>query len=527
MWSRVRHFVAIVIALCSHAGPLHAQTLSYNTTANGRVLQRPVTAYIIYWFPPGVIADTSLYDGFGSFTIDVDLFFGDRVLPLDVPGVSNSSYLNILTQYPASCGSPACALVNGPGAVKLGDSFIERLAYPHAGAANNAGTQANPLTDADIQAEVQRAIAARGWRIDNNSVVFVMTGVFQAGSVPVEECRGANCTFKGSSFCGYHTSMNVNGVALAYSYLSDANFNTAGCNGGITTALAGHTLSSDREIAMLSHEFAEAVTDPVLGTAWVDSVGNEIGDQCNQIPYTVSFGGYRFQVQQQWSNATSSCVSSLPAVTSVVPASGANTGGYNVTVSGGPFNTSAGGTQFFFNAVPAPSVTCASAATCVVPVPDSQGASGTVPVIASVSGFESDDQPPGPNFTYDAPPLCNSQKSCTGHVFGFPDLVLTCPTPVNFFRLAGTPSQTFVGAGNSFTFPLNEVEQKVSACAPGGSCAFFEASELARNYCGAPPPQSPRYCDDCQRAGGHCITAPTGRKICILGVPNGPTPPNR
>jgi hypothetical protein len=111
-------------------------------------------------------------------------------------------------------------------------------------------------------------------------------------------------------------------------------------------------------------------------------------------------------------------------------------------------------------------------------------------------------------------------------VFGFPDLIVTCATPVNFFRRAGTPSQTFVGAGTSYTFPLNEIEQKVAACAPAGSCAYFEASEVNPNYCGTPPPQSPHYCDDCEHAGGHCITAPTGRKICILGVPKPPSPPD-
>src|SRR5262245_64406096 len=105
MWSRVvgkrsrpihLRFVAILVTLfCQTSIPLYAQNLSYNTTAKGRVLQAPINVYIIYWYPPGVVADTGIYDGFGSFTVDVDLFFGDRVLPLDVPGVSNSPYLNI------------------------------------------------------------------------------------------------------------------------------------------------------------------------------------------------------------------------------------------------------------------------------------------------------------------------------------------------------------------------------------------------------------------------------------------------
>ena len=521
--SIVIRLLALVVAVCTQtSNPVHAQNLAYDGVKKGRVLQNPITVYMIYWYPPGVVADTSIYDGFGSFTTDVDLFFGDRVLAWDVPGVSNSSYLNILTQYPGSCGGPACVVANVRGAVRLGDSFVERLAYPHAGPGNDAGTQANPLADADIRDEIQRAISARNWHVDANTIVFVVTGVFQAGGT-VEECRdGSNCTFKGSSFCGYHKSLDVNGVTIAYSYLSDAN--RAGCTEGITTALAGHTLSSDREIALLSHEFAEAITDPELLTAWYDSGGNEIGDKCNQIPSRVTFGGDTFYVQQEWSNATSSCVSSLPAVTSVAPTSGANTGGYQVTVKGGLFDT-AGGTQFFFNGVPAPSVTCTSAASCLVTVPDSHGESGTIPVTASVGGFQSDNQPPGSSFTYDAPPSCTTRKSCEGHPWGFPDLVVQCATPVNFFDSAGTPSQRFVASGSSYTFPVGHYyEHKVAACLPGGSCAYFEAFETLQNFCGAEPWQSPQYCSDCQRVGGYCITLPTGRKICSHRTPM--LPPN-
>jgi hypothetical protein len=79
--------------------------------------------------------------------------------------------LNILTQYHS-------------GAVKLGGSFIDTRAYPI-----DFGTN-EPLTDDDIRYEIVYAIRTNNWKVDNNSIVFVMTGVFQASGAPVEECGG-------------------------------------------------------------------------------------------------------------------------------------------------------------------------------------------------------------------------------------------------------------------------------------------------------------------------------------------------
>jgi hypothetical protein len=190
-------------------------------------------------------------------------------------------------------------------------------------------------------------------------------------------------------------------------------------------------------------------------------------------------------VQQQWSNATSSCVSSLPTVTSVAPSSGPNTGGTSIQVGGAIFDTT-GGTQIIFggpNGRLATGVTCPSSTQCSATTPDA-GSSGVWDVLVSVGGFTSDRNPPGSNFTYTAGPDCSSTLVCPAQ-FGFPNLVVQCPAPENFYK-----DQTFVGSGTNYSFPTSNVDSNAAAClpSPGNSCTYFSLHESSSNYCGTPTP---------------------------------------
>ena len=152
-----------------------------------------------------------------------------------------------------------------------------------------------------------------------------MTGVFASGA-PVEECAdyvpnmSNNCTFWAGGFCAYHSYFpNFRGIDLPYVYLSDANFNANDCKNGIISPVPGHTIAEDQEIALMSREFADSVTDPDA-TAW--NTPKEIGKLCDGLAYpvyTVFFGGSPFIVQQLWSNASSTCVSSLPTILNLFP----------------------------------------------------------------------------------------------------------------------------------------------------------------------------------------------------------------
>jgi hypothetical protein len=297
-WKSLRNLLALILSFgCAMAHCAQAQNLVF--TPGTRVLVNPIKVYLIYWLPPGVVLDTSVSDGIGNFQTLMQQFLSD---------VSGSEYFNIITQYSGVCSGIPCVAQNfSADPVVLAGAFVDTQAYP------NPGTRAGPLTDKNIQDEVTRAISQNGWAIDPNAVFFVITGVFKSNTALVEECQpNGNCTFKGSpAYCGYHSTFPSSSGTIVYSYLSDASFNTLGCAFGISTSPNGQ-IAADREVALLTHELFEAITDPDLNT-WTDpSTNNEIGDNCNQQPATVVlniFNGNTYVVQQQWDNSTSSCIS--------------------------------------------------------------------------------------------------------------------------------------------------------------------------------------------------------------------------
>ncbi|HET9733108.1 MAG TPA: PKD domain-containing protein [Acidimicrobiales bacterium] len=94
-------------------------------------------------------------------------------------------------------------------------------------------------------------------------------------------------------------------------------------------------------------------------------------------------------------------VAPAPTVTGLNPTSGPAAGGTSVTITGTGFSTTAGATTIAFGAHAATGVTCNSTTSCTATSP--QG-SGTVDVRVTVGGQTSAANPPGDQFTYQAPP---------------------------------------------------------------------------------------------------------------------------
>lgn len=295
---------ALFLALGLPGGTVHAANNLDNH--GGPTMQNQVKGFLIYWLPNGVVLDTSQGDGVGNFETLTQRFFND---------LSSTSYFNITTQYPGGCGNNECVVANGTGAVTLGGHWVDPQNYP-----NGRGTSTNPLQDSDIQNEVQRAIGQNHWNVDGNSEFFVITGVFKSSGAGVVECNGGGCTLPGpSGFCAYHGHFGFNGTTALYGYLSDASFNSGGCGESLSSSPPNGQLASDREVAMMSHEFFETITDQQGNAWWDSSTGNEIGDNCNQIGANVSMNRNPYWVQQQWSNASSSCVSAFgPSIQFVI-----------------------------------------------------------------------------------------------------------------------------------------------------------------------------------------------------------------
>ena len=128
-------------------------------------------------------------------------------------------------------------------------------------------------------------------RVTANTLYFVM---LPPGTTSVG-LGSQSCVAGG--YCGYH---NADGSTY-YAVIPYAN--CSGCQ------FPGQFLDTLTEV--ISHELAEAITDPALN-AWLDpntGPGDEIGDICNR--QTVRLGGYL--VQTEWSNAQSACTLAMPA----------------------------------------------------------------------------------------------------------------------------------------------------------------------------------------------------------------------
>jgi hypothetical protein len=240
--------------------------------------------------------------------------------------LNGSGYYNILTQYYQGSAPNQSFVANSVSLAK---------------AVTSTYTAANPtnLSDSDIQNIVSWAISHDGLPTDANGMYFVLT------AVGVGESSGFL-----TQYCGWHTAAVINNTWIKYSFVGDAG-NSSGCSVQFGSSPNGDP-PVDAMISVIAHELSETVTDPLLN-AWYDSSGYEIGDKCawnfgstyaapNGSTANIKLGAYNFLVQQEFSNASDSCVMTYSAnpdySMSISPASqtamqGTSTGNYTVTVS--------------------------------------------------------------------------------------------------------------------------------------------------------------------------------------------------
>ncbi len=300
-------------------------------------------AYAIYWLPAGYHFESSS-TGDASYMNLINRYLTD---------VGNSSFYNIVTQYPGSAGATT-------NAADLAGSFVDATAYSavSGGAAGTGdGSKTNPISDGQIQAEISKVMASQGWTPGPDKIFYVFTGA----NVWSHDATGATSF---DTYCGYHGSFrDGSGNLVIYSNMPDNNsVDSQGQIGGCQIqAINGifdrngnylspnNDLAADAEISILAHEQIEAATDPAMDSAaWGDSSGNEIGDKCNgYIPSgaldstgaDVHLNGHAYIVQSMWSNAQdpaeqNGCSMAYSSVLSVSPSSGPAPGGSTVSLTG-------------------------------------------------------------------------------------------------------------------------------------------------------------------------------------------------
>ncbi len=273
-------------------GAASTNDLTYHT---GPVMRDP-TNYVIIWNPPG-----STFKA--SYQKLIEQYFTD---------VGGTPFMTINSQYGDSSGVPV------PNTNHFGGTWVDTTnAYPH------LGTVADPINGSDIQAEIDRAIAANPtWQAPGLSTMYFVylgqniiecfkgkgntfgcfAGVDSGGNSPPAPSGSPNTVAGAATYCAYHSSFG----AKIYATMPYAASSTQCGNN------AAYPNGSDEDLVLstTSHEQFEAYSDPNLDAWYNDATGNENGDNCayqyGQVEpdgTNLVFSGHRYQMQVEWSNA--------------------------------------------------------------------------------------------------------------------------------------------------------------------------------------------------------------------------------
>ncbi len=292
-------------------GALGPAAAAGNMTWHGGPVMHATTVYSIYWAPAGF----AYQPGYGAA---IDRYFSDV-------GADSGKLTNVYavtSQYTDGSGPAQYSSASST-------SLTDANPYPASGC-TDAPYTAVCITDGQLQAELQSFVAANNLPTGMSIAYFVFLPI---GVGTCFDSTSNACSYQ--QFCAYHGWIG-NGApgTILYANMPYADQPTAGAKCDIESSPNGN--DADATINVVSHEHNEMRTDP-LGDAWYDSNGDEIADKCAWIfgsnlgstqygAYNQAIGSGNYELQQEWSNALSTCVSnaviSPPAITSFTPSRG-------------------------------------------------------------------------------------------------------------------------------------------------------------------------------------------------------------
>ena len=282
-----------------------------------------VTLTPIYWAPNQAAFDS----GYDSLSTQ---FIND--LSAATTAGTTASPFSVLTQYTNASGTRFGSQMTAS------QPIVDTQAYPNdadtIGCSPDSGAIYNDnsgysscISDADIMAEVQRLTTDKNLSTDWSHlyVVYLPKGVEDCmpsqGQTP-HSCT-ANYADTADSYCAYHSYVNPapTDAPMLYAVIPYTVWNSGtgiGCNGLVDAPNADPAV--DYGVSAVSHEIAEAITDPQgysqdgLTHGWMDKSGNEIGDLCAYVygalrgtsgqRYNVRLNGSKYLIQQEFSNSS-------------------------------------------------------------------------------------------------------------------------------------------------------------------------------------------------------------------------------
>ncbi len=196
-------------------------------------------------------------------------------------------------------------------------SYVDTNPYPASGCYDSA-TAYNCITDAQVQAEIQRVITLNGWTPNIDTMFFLYTSSGEGS------CAGGSCAY--SDYCAYHGYFdNPSGAPVIYGNEPYADTNYCQVSG---TPSPNGDAAADAAATVTSHELTEAITDPELNAWYGQDLSDEIGDKCAWNYGTNTWGSqanqswpeslgiyiigrgpiYNFELQQEWDQHAKACV---------------------------------------------------------------------------------------------------------------------------------------------------------------------------------------------------------------------------
>ena len=286
-----------------------------NMDYNGGPVMPSNVDYAVFWSPNGPAGYPA------GYTQGLDTWFSD----LAHDSGRNQNTDSVSAQYQDLTGAFSRY------ATTFGGGLFDTQPFPASQCPVN-GAVTNCLTDAQIQSELERFVAARGLRKDLSHEYFLLTPPHvetcfsgdKSASPPFGGCSAGIQPSKLAFFCAYHQNTGISPF-LIYAddpYVPGNRFCDDGNhpNGFWDAELSGG----------LSHEQNESVTDPIPNDAWTNGAGAdqgfEVGDQCvgqfgtplgtapDGAQFNQVINGHEYWYQEEWSNEFHGCLQRLGPV---------------------------------------------------------------------------------------------------------------------------------------------------------------------------------------------------------------------
>jgi hypothetical protein len=273
---------ARALAKARALAPLAGGPLAYR---GGPVMQR-AKLYAIFWIP------AALQNG-GTTGMSVAYQNLQTRLLADYTAHGIDNINN--TQYYQVVGGTATYIQNAAGVILT--SGLDNAPYPASGCSDSA-TPGNCITDAQIQAEIQRVMALKGWTSGPKKMFLLYTSSGEGSCFDAVHCAYTD-------YCAYHGFI---GTSPPIIYANMPFGNLSACQNSGQPSPNGDA-QADAVMSIASHEIS-----------WFDSSGNENGDLCN-FDYGVNtwtslapndanqmWNGNFYELQQEWDNHAGGCV---------------------------------------------------------------------------------------------------------------------------------------------------------------------------------------------------------------------------